>query len=136
MILKTKSKWQAARAMLNIILQDKRFYCNWCNADFNTDSVDENGKWIPCCENPQIGRHLDHIKRIIRQNKSIQESRKNDFASTDDKTLRWGVSLPPRIFQLWNMGFIKSFNCKLLDNNQDMHEFMKEFKCFAIPKTI
>lgn len=129
MLLKTKSKMLAARAMLNVLLKDNTKYCNWCNADYSLDT-------FPCCENPQVGRHIDHLRGIIRQNKAIKETRKNELATTDNKTLRWSISLPPRIYQIWDLCFRKSFDCKLFETKEDMAHFCREFKMFTIPRRI
>lgn len=119
----------AARAMLNVLLQDNTKYCNWCGAAYNPAD-------FPCCDNPQVGNHKDHIRGIIRQNKAVRETRKNEFASTDGKHLRWGISLPPRVYQIWDLGFKKSFGCKLFETKEDMAHFCREFKMFTIPKRV
>ena len=129
MLVKTQNKWIAARALLNTILKDNSFYCNWCNKDWNP-------KEFPCCEAPQVGRHIDHTKGIIKQNKEIRETRKNDYASNDDKTFRWGISLPPRVFTLWGKAFCDTYGEKLLKDDKDLIKFMKEFPEFRIPKKV
>lgn len=129
MLLKTKSKMLAARSMLNVLLKDNTKYCNWCGSTYSKET-------FPCCDNPQVGKHIDHIRGIIRQNKAVRETRKNDFASTDTKQWRWGISLPPKVYQIWDLCFKKSFGCKLFETKEDMASFCKEFKMFAIPKRI
>jgi len=87
---------------------------------------------FPCCENPQVGRHIDHLRGVIKENRMIRETRKNKFASTEDKSIRWGISLPPKFFKDLCDAFEKTYGEKLLRDNNDLHEFMKEFPPFCV----
>ena len=126
MLIKTYDKFLAARAILNTILKDTRKYCNWCGSTYDPND-------FPCCDNPQVGSHIDHLHGLIKQNREIRETRKNDFASTDNKTMRWAVSLPAGLFREWERCFKNSQKKKLLEAG-DLPKFMKEFPQFCIPK--
>ncbi|HHI04318.1 MAG TPA: hypothetical protein ENL45_02115 [Candidatus Woesearchaeota archaeon] len=125
MLVKTNNKWEAVRAIINTLLKDQQMYCNWCGQPFTP--------WdFPCCENPQVGTHATHIKNVIEQNRFIKDSRKNEFASTEDKSLRWGISLPPKFFKELCDAFENIYGEKLLKDNKDLHAFMKEFPQFCV----
>lgn len=130
MFVKTTDKWTLAKAFINTWLRDQTWYCNNCDMDYNPLN-------FPCCEKPQVGRNIDHLKGMIKENKIIQQTRKNEFASTDNKTLRWGISLPPRLYYALDKYFRSlTEGEKLFKDNQDLHEFMKEFPQFCIPEKI
>jgi len=122
MLIKTNNKWDAVRAMINTLLKDKTLYCNECGADY----VDGR-----CCERPHIGRHADFVQDIICQNKDIMATRLNDTGSTKDKTMRWGLSLPPRFLSELEVGFKSMYQEKLFKDAHEMHRFMREFPAFA-----
>lgn len=122
---------KAARHILNLLLKSDRKYCNDCGKEYDKEN-------FPCCDNPQVGRHLDHVKGIIKQNAELRKERANDFASNKEKTLRWGISLPPYLFREWEEVFQRTQGEKLFrtDKNykKDFKQFIKEFKQFAICK--
>jgi len=126
MLIRTPDKFLSARAILNTLLKDTRKYCNWCGADFDP-------KYFPCCDNPQIGSHIDHLRGIIKQNQMLRETRANDFASTKKKTLRLAVSLPQVLSREWERCFKNNQREKLLKPGE-LRKFMKEFPQFCIPK--
>lgn len=130
MLIQTHDRFEAAEALMNVWLKDRTKYCNNCNQNFNPDSKEA------CCENPQIATNFDHCFGLIKQNKEIQKSRKNDFASTDDKSLRWGISLPPRLYHLLDK-YYKSHNEKgLIRDKADFTKFMKKFPQFAVANKV
>jgi len=128
MLIRTNDKFLAARAILNTILKDKRLYCNWCGAAYDPND-------FPCCDNPQVGSHIDHLKGVIKQNKEIRKTRKNDFASLKNKSFRWAVSFPAGLWHEWERCFKNSQKEKLLKPGE-LTKFMKEFPQFCIPKRI
>ena len=130
MIVQTHNKWLALKAFINgIWLKDTRLYCNYCGRDFYEGEP-------TCCENPQIGRNIDHTRGLIKQNKEIQNSRLRETASNESKTMRWGISVPPRLFMDAEKYFEKTYKEKLINDPKELREFMKEFKCFCIPSKI
>lgn len=128
-IVSTNNKWEALQAFINMWLQDKRYYCNHCGKDL-IEGVPE------CCENPQVGRNLDHTRGLIKQNKEMQTTRKNTLASTADKSMRWGVSMPPKLYMDANNYFRKMYKEKLFQDKKELREFMKQFPQFCIPEDI
>ena len=126
----------AARAFINTWLKDKRFYCNYCGKGFKPHNKDEKGYWIPCCDNPQIGRNKDHTQGVINQNRGIRETRKNDFAAFDDDSMRMGLSMPPSLLRDLESYFAESYKEKLFVDNSEMHKFMKEFPEFTTCRRI
>lgn len=119
---------KAARHVANLILKSDRLYCNNCGKEYKEGQMG--------CENPQIGRHIDHVKGIIKQNKELQKERKNEIASNKNKSMRWGISIPPYFFREWETVFKRTQGEKLLGDNKDLHKFMKEFPAFKIAKKI
>lgn len=136
MFVKTTDKWEAIRAFINTWLKDQTLYCNNCDKDYDPFDKDEQGRWRPCCKNPQIGRNIDHTMGIIKQNKAIRQTRKNEFASVENKTMRWGVSLPPRLLYALERYCKNQTGEKLFSTNADLHAFMKKFPVFCIPEEV
>lgn len=126
----------AIRAFINTWLKDKSVYCNYCGLPFNPKDQNEHGQWNPCCENPQIGRNVDHTMGIIKQNRAIRETRKNDFAQTDSKAMRMGISLPPMLLKDLENYFKKNYDQKLFVDNKELHKFMREFPDFTTCRRI
>jgi len=131
MLIKTKSREDAYRAIINTWLKDQTFYCNNCGKTF--DKMKDSPF---CCEEPHIGKNIDHCKGIIDQNKEMSKSRKNKFASVDSKTFRWGLSLPINLFYTidnWKKGQGKE---GLFREKGEITWFMKKFPQFRIPKKV
>jgi hypothetical protein len=128
-IIVTEGKWKEVRDFINLWLKEPNLYCNYCGRDYD--------KYDPeiCCENPQIGSNFTICKALIEQNKQIKASRANSFASDDKKILRYSVSLPPRLLMDLEKAF-KVKGQKLFDNSEELHQFMKKFPQFCIPKDI
>jgi len=99
--------------------------CRNCWEEFN-----------PCCDNPQIGMNKDHVKGVIEQNKIRRRTRANEHASNKTKTMRWAVSLPTKLYQDLNRYCQTSGQQKLFENPEEMREFARRFKVFAIPERI
>ena len=128
--VKLTNKTDAARAVINTWLKDQTLYCNNCNTD---------AKYIlaggSCCENPQIGRNIDHMMGGIKQNKTIRETAQNEFGSTEDKSLRYAVSMPPRLLMTLEQYF-EDHNDKLFNDNKELHDFMKAFPALCTCKVV
>lgn len=125
----TNDKWTAVRALINTLLKDKTIYCNTCGQDYSALTH-------PCCNEPHMGTNEQFVKLIIEQNKLIKSSRKNDLAQTDDKSMRWGLSMPPRFLQMLENAYRVTYGGKLFEDNKDLHAFMREFKPFTICEKI
>ena len=89
-----------------------------------------------CCENPQIGNNKDHTYALIKQNKEMLKIADNEFSSNQTKTMRLGLSLPPRLFNDLGLYFQKMYNEKLFDEKKDLREFMKRFPAFRVAEKI
>lgn len=128
--IKTYDREKAYRALINEWLKDKRKYCNNCDDEFILE-------FMPCCEDPQISNNSGHTTAVIQVIKMIKETRDNKFASTKDKSIRWGVSLPPRLYR-----FLDNYEKKLEEGNrlfktnEDMRWFAKTFPVFAVAEKI
>lgn len=122
MLVKTNDRWTAVHALMNTLLKDKQKYCNYCGKEFE-DSL--------CCDNPQIGRHIDHVKGVINQNKVTRSEAKNAFGANGDKSLRLGLSLPPRFLDDLERAFKATYGEKLIRDPKDLHSFMRKFPAFT-----
>ena len=123
MLIRTNNKEKAFRAVINTWLKDKTMYCNYCGATF----IDNPN----CCENPQIGRNIDHCMGIIKQNEIIRKTRLNDFSSTEDKSLRFGVSIPPSLYMLLDNFKTMNGKPKLFREDGELNWFMRKFPQFS-----
>ena len=133
--LKTTSKWKATKAFINVWLKDKTRYCSHCGTTF-FDNFDEENKWIPCCEEPQIGDNSQHTAGVIKENQMIKKSRAKDTAATASGHMRLGLSLPPALLIDLEIYFKKNYNEKFLNDIKEMRAFMREFPMFTICKKI
>lgn len=129
MIIKTPDKEAAFRAVINTWLKDPRVYCNACGMTFMEGMP-------PCCDAPQLGNNWDICAALIEQNKGIRESRMNKFASTEDKSMRWGVSMPVDLYRTLNKFCKENGDAGLFEEKSDLHWFAKKFKVFAIPQEV
>lgn len=124
MLIKTPNKELAFRAVINTWLKDKAMYCNNCGTDFVNDPF--------CCEDPQIGRNIDHCKGVINQNRELAKTRLNDFGSNEDKNIRWGLSLPPGLYNVLD-NFKKMHNQPgIFKEEGEIVWFMKKFPEFKV----
>jgi len=161
-IVQTNDKMVAAHAFICTWLKDPTMYCNNCGHDYlpccesprpvlkkqNIVSEDKNEEQIilrcehclksvfQCCDNPQIGNNKDHTYALIRQNKELRKERVNAHGANKTKTMRYGLSLPPRLFQDLRAYFKRLYNEKLFATKEDMRKFMKAFPAFSIPEKI
>lgn len=128
--IKLNNKLDAIRAVINTWLKDQTIYCNHCGLDSKYFLVDES-----CCENPQVGRNIDHMMGGIKQNRILRDVAKNEYGSNKDKTMRFAVSLPPRLLMTLEEYFDKH-NEKLFNNQDELHKFMKEFPALCTCKVV
>lgn len=123
MIVKTPNKELAFHAVINTWLKDRTLYCNQCGEVYKEDKP-------ACCDNPQVGRNFDHCYGLIKQNKEMAKSRLNDFGSNEDKNLRWGLSLPPSLFNVLDNFKTMNGQPKLFEEKGELTWFMKKFPQF------
>ena len=136
MFKKTNNKMEAIRAYINWWLKVPGFYCNNCGNDFDPLDTNEEGHWKWCCEKPEVGRNKDHCRGVIKQNKMLRETRKNNLAQMDNKALRFGISLPTRLYHDLTQYFSSEYQEKLFNDQKELHRFMREFPQFCIPKRV
>lgn len=129
MLIKTNDKWEALKAFINTWLKDKTLYCNYCNQDYKPELG-------PCCDSPQIGTNISVTSALIKQNREHTKSRMNEFASSKDKTMRWGVSIPVRLYHDANNYFKMHGEKGLFNDNNDLRKFMKKFRAFRIAEKV
>lgn len=78
---------------------------------------------------------------VIKQNRMIQHTRSNQFASTDDKSLRFGASIPPRLMKWLDQkakihGYHSFFENGRYKGIISLNEFMKEFQQFKVCEVV
>jgi len=125
----TNNKWESAKSVINLWLEDPTIYCNNCGQDFNKEFPEA------CCENVQLGRNFDHAYGLFQQNKVRREMQKNRYAATEDMTMRACVSLPPKLLQTLE-AFFKKYDEKLFNNDKELKQFMRKFPQFTVPESI
>jgi len=58
-------------------------------------------------------------------------SQKNEFASTDDKSVRWALNLPSNLFMTINKYYPEVF-----ENKKDVHKMMRMFPEFRVAREV
>lgn len=130
MIIKINDKWEALHAVINKWLKDQTKYCNNCGKTY----FPETGA---CCLEPAIGTNWDVCMAIKEQNRMHRESLANDYAEMKEtKQMRWGVSIPPTLYQTLN-NYMKQHGHKgVFEETSDLNKFMRKFPIFTIAKKV
>ena len=71
----------------------------------------------------------------IKQNEMIREMAKNDYGASEDKTMRFAVSMPPRLLMTLEDYFDKHGD-KLFNDKHELHAFMKAFPALCTAKVV
>lgn len=130
MLLQKGSREDAIHALINTWLADKTLSCGWCGRNY--DPLDPM-----CCEQPFIATNAEVLSVFNKQMMKDRESRKNDFASTDSKSMRWVLSFPPGLLEFLSKSFKKMYGEELFNKEYDMTWFSKKFgKYFAVPRKV
>lgn len=129
MLIKTANRREAYQAIINMALKDNRVYCNTCGNTYNPEAQ------LPCCEEPQIGTNADFAQICIKEVKDIKSALNNDYAAFSDKSMRWGLKLPPFLYQLLDE-YERKYDRKFISNNEDIVWFAKNFPQFCIPNKL
>jgi hypothetical protein len=130
MLIKCGKREDAIHALINIWLKDQTKKCGWCGQVYNA-------MFHPCCEQPFIGTNLDIFEQFYREIKSNRDSRKNEYASTDNKSMRWKLSFPPSLLQWLTKTFKELYNEELFNSKYGTTWFAKKFrKYFTMPERI
>jgi len=117
-LIKTQDKWDAAYALLNMLLKDPERYCNMCGTKYSITKP-------YCCEQPQIGSNFDHLSAVVKQNKTRISYNKNSLGMGREKKMRSCLAMPPVLFNEWCNAFKELYGVKLFDKPEDMHACMR-----------
>lgn len=129
MLIKTKNREDAYKAVINTWLKDKTYYCNNCGELYYEGMAQ-------CCDYPQIGTNFDICTALVRQNRELTKSRRNEYASAKGNNLRFGVSIPISLYYtLDNWKKQQGFK-GLFSEKGELTWFMKKFKQFTVPEKI
>ena len=94
MLIRSNNKMDCIRAFINLWLKDPTWYCNCCGRKYGAEQPKPP---FTCCEEPQVGRNVDHTRGVIKQNEETRKTRKNVYGATDKMNMRMGVSMPPAL---------------------------------------
>jgi len=119
-----RGKYKEIRAFINQWLLDPTVYCNNCGFPF---FIGEKA----CCENPQIGKNIQHCHALFLQIAAERKTNLNSYGSNASKTLRQGVSLPPDLLTKLEQFCMNKWGVKLFENTKDLRGFMKAFPQFT-----
>lgn len=121
---------------MNTWLKDETPYCNNCDTDFFGQDPRHWTHWEHCCEDPFITNNMNVARLIVDQNKELRKSRKNKYASDDEKNMRLGASLPARLYHTLNQYCMQHGEPGLFYDKYDVIWFCKKFPMFSVPETI
>lgn len=124
-----KGKYAEIRKFINAWLLDPAVYCNTCGFPYFPGSK-------PCCDNPMIGKNIQHCQALFLQIAAQKKCNFNEFGSNKDKTLRMSVSLPPDLMQKLEKFCQEKLGEKLFVNSKDLRGFMKAFPMFTTAERI
>lgn len=127
---KTNSKISAIDAFINEWLKDKTVYCGNCLQRATPELAVES-----CCHNPALGRNVDHLMAVIKDNVEIRKTMLKDTGATKDNSLRFGVNIPQQLYQDLE-AYFKQYGEKLFNDKKELREFMRKFPSLSIPKKI
>lgn len=130
----TTSKETALKAFLNEWAKDPEQYCNYCGWIYVKPP--EGYPDEPCCEKPHIGTNLTFLWLLIHENKTLRETRNNKFASNEEKNLRWGLSITPRLLHDMEDYCIHTLKEPFLRDKDEMDAFMRSFPQFRTCEVI
>jgi hypothetical protein len=125
-LIKSSNRKEAYTAVLNQLLRDNRLYCNNCGEPWRNKV---------CCEDPQIGTNADVAKAVAAQCKFQRENAQNAYACTKGKHIRFGISLPPFMYEALD-NYEKLHGRRLMRTKEDVYWLARNFPMFAIPERI
>ena len=126
----TNCKETAIKAFIAEWVKDTTEYCNSCGNIYM--KAPEGVVPEACCPTPHIGTNLIFLWMLIQENKALRESRRNVFASNKDKSMRWGLSITPRLMHDLEEYSINTLKEPLLKDTDEMNDFMRSFPEFAV----
>ena len=130
----TNIKETQLRQFIEKWIKDPHLYCSNCGEPWR--ECPEGCEPFICCDRMQICTNLVSLYAVIQENKILRETRGNAFASTKDKSIRMGLSLPPKL--LFDLeGFCaNTLKEPLWRDYNEMNDFMKEFPQLCIPERV
>jgi hypothetical protein len=129
-LIKVGNREDAILALINTWLKDPTVKCGWCGSTYNPLSM-------PCCEQPFIGNNITIMQRFYKELKLNRQTRRNEFASTKGKNLRWKLSFPPLLLQFLTNAFRRMYNEELFNEKYTTTWFARKFRrYFAVPERL
>jgi hypothetical protein len=130
MLIKVGKREDAIHALINVWLKDPRKKCGWCGTLYHPAIM-------PCCEQPFIGTNLDIFDQFYRELKKDRATRRNVYASSDSKEMRWKLKFPPSLLQFLTSMFRKQYDEELFNDKYSTNWFAKKFrKYFTVPDIV
>ena len=100
------SKWDAAEALLSLLLKADEIYCEACGETYNE-------KFPQCCDDPLLGTHKHHLKELIKAIKDSNQLNFNVYGSNKAGNLRSCFAMPKKLMLEWMALFEKEHDEKL-----------------------
>ena len=130
----TTIKETAIRAFLDEWVKDEQRYCNYCGMVYTP--APEGCVEEPCCDMPQIGTNFLLLAALIQENKHIRDTRLNDFASNEDKSMRLAISITPRLLHDLEEYCIHTLKEPLWKDRAEMDDFMRSFPQLTVCRKV
>ena len=127
-IVQTTDRLDVIEALINTWLKDGSVYCNNCDLPYIPSMM-------PCCEDPQIGTNIQHTRVLIIENELKRSHLKKDSGANQTNTMRFSLSLPPRLYQ-FIANYFAGYGEKFPKDKRELHRLMKRFKKFCIARTV
>jgi len=124
MFVKTKDRKAAYDSVINLALKDPRFYCNNCQETYTGQK---------CCDEPAIGRNIDHCRAVIKECKELKNVAKKDTASFCSNAMRLGLKVPVFMYETLSH-YEESHGEVFLDKKSDTDWFAKNYPQFVVPR--
>lgn len=130
MLLQKGSREDAIHALINAWLKDKRKSCVYCGRNSHFEDCSDCGG-----VNPPLGTNKDILQGFSQELRQIRETRKNKYASTGDKSIRYAVSMPAGLYLFLRTSFKHLYKEELFTKEHDINWFMRKFgKYFSVPQ--
>lgn len=124
--IKTKNRLDVIESLINVALKDSTPYCNNC---------DKNYDGSQCCDDPQVGTHIEHVKALIIDNELIKERNLHETGKSAEGTMRLAFRLPPRIYHILH-NYFKAYGEKFPKDTEELYALMKRFNKFCAVEKI
>ena len=130
----TNIKETQLRQFIEKWIQDDKLYCSNCGDHWRKPP--EGCEPIICCDRMQICTNLVGLYAVVKENKILRETRANPFASTKDKSIRMGLSFPPKLLFDLELFCENELKEPFLRDVNEMNDFMREFPQLCIPERV